>query len=83
MRNAFIPVVTMIGLQFGWLLGGSVLVESIFDWPGLGTYMVTSINALDFQPVIGTAVVLGAAFAVLNFLVDIVQQMLDPRIAHD
>jgi peptide/nickel transport system permease protein len=83
MRNAFIPVVTMIGLQFGWLLGGSVLVESIFDWPGLGTYMVTSIDALDFQPVIGTAVVLGAAFAVLNFLVDVVQQMLDPRIAHD
>lgn len=83
MRNACIPVVTMVGLQFGWLLGGSVLVESIFDWPGLGTYMVTSINALDFQPVIGTAVVLGAAFAVINFLVDVVQQLLDPRIAHE
>jgi peptide/nickel transport system permease protein len=83
MRNALIPVVTMVGLQFGWLLGGSVLVESIYAWPGLGNYMVTSINALDFQPVIGTAVVLGAAFAVINFLVDIVQQLLDPRIAHD
>ena len=83
MRNAFIPVVTMVGLQFGWLLGGSVLVESIYDWPGLGTYMVTSINALDFQPVIGTAVALGAAFAIINFIVDVVQQLLDPRIAHD
>jgi peptide/nickel transport system permease protein len=81
LRNALIPVVTMVGLQFGWLLGGSVLVESIFSWPGLGNYMVTSITSLDYNPVIGTAVVLGAAFAVINFVVDVLQQLLDPRIA--
>lgn len=80
MKNALIPVVTMIGLQFGWLLGGTVLVESIFSWPGLGTYLVNSITSLDFMPVIGVAIVLGAAFAVINLIVDIVQQLLDPRI---
>jgi peptide/nickel transport system permease protein len=83
LRNAMIPVVTMIGLQFGWLLGGTVIVESIFSWPGLGNYMVTSIESLDFNPVIGTAIVLGAAFAVINFLVDVIQQFLDPRLAED
>jgi len=81
MRNALIPVVTIVGLQFGWLLGGTVIVESIFSWPGLGNYMVNSITSLDFMPVIGTAVVLGAAFAVINFIVDVVQQFLDPRMA--
>ena len=81
LRNALIPVVTMIGLQFGWLLGGTVIVESIFSWPGLGNYMVTSIDSLDFNPVIGTAIVLGAAFAVINFIVDVIQQFLDPRLA--
>lgn len=81
MRNALIPVVTIVGLQFGWLLGGTVIVESIFSWPGLGNYMVNSITSLDFMPVIGTAVVLGAAFAVINFIVDVIQQFLDPRMA--
>jgi len=80
MKNALIPVVTMVGLQFGWLLGGTVLVESIYSWPGLGAYLVNSITSLDFMPVIGVAIVLGAAFAVINLIVDIIQQMLDPRI---
>ncbi|HEY2669055.1 MAG TPA: ABC transporter permease [Rugosimonospora sp.] len=81
LRNAAIPVVSMVGLQFGWLLGGTVLVESVFSWPGLGAYVVNSIVSLDFMPVIATAVVLGLTFAIVNLLVDLAQELLDPRIA--
>src|SRR5680860_92752 len=70
LRNATGPVVSMVGLQFGWLLGGTVLVESIFSWPGLGLYMVNSIVSLDSAPVIASAVFLGLAFAIVNLLVD-------------
>ena len=80
LRNALVPVVTMVGLQFGWTLGGTVLIETIFAWPGLGRYAVDSINAFDFMPVIVTSAVLGLCFVVINFLVDVVQRWLDPRI---
>ena len=81
LRNALIPATSMIGLQFGWLLGGTVLIESIFSWPGLGSYMVNSIVSLDYMPVISTAVVLGISFAVINLIVDVIQEVLDPRIS--
>ena len=80
LRNALGPVVTMVGLQFGWTLGGTVLVETVFAWPGLGRYAVESIGAFDFMPVIVTTAVLGLCFVVINFLVDIIQKLLDPRI---
>ena len=80
LRNALVPVVTMVGLQFGWTLGGTVLIETIFAWPGLGRYAVDSITAFDFMPVIVTSAVLGFCFVVINLLVDIVQRWLDPRI---
>lgn len=80
LRNALIPVVTMVGLQFGWTLGGTVLVEMIFAWPGLGRYAVDSITAFDFMPVIVTSAVLGLCFVLINFAVDVIQRLLDPRI---
>lgn len=80
-RNASLPVVSMIGLEFGWLLSGSVLVESIFSWPGMGSYMIESILAFDFAPVVACALVLAGAFALINLVVDIVQRLIDPRIA--
>ncbi len=80
LRNAMVPVVSMVGLQFGWLLGGTVLVETVFSWPGLGQYMVNSISALDVTPVIATAVLLGLAFTVISLIADLVQEALDPRI---
>jgi peptide/nickel transport system permease protein len=80
-RNAGAPVLTMVGLEFGWLLGGSVLVESIYSWPGMGNYILQSVGALDFYPVIAAALVLGAAFVVINFIVDVLHKAMDPRVS--
>jgi peptide/nickel transport system permease protein len=83
LRNAAIPVVTIVGLQFGYLLAGAVITETVFAWPGLGRLMVQSIQNRDF-PVIQAAVFLIAlVFAVLNLGVDILYTYLDPRIRYD
>ena len=80
LRNSAIPVVTVLGLQFGALLGGSAVVETVFAWPGVGWLMVQSIEERDL-PVIRAAVLILAVFIVLiNLLVDIVYSLLDPRI---
>lgn len=80
LRNSAIPVVTVMGLQFGALLGGSVVVETVFAWPGVGWLMIQSIEARDL-PVIRAAVLLLAAFIVaINLAVDLVYTLLDPRI---
>ncbi len=80
MRNALIPVVTMAGLQFGWLLGGTVLVESVFSWPGLGQYAVFSISSFDFMPVIGVTVLMALLFCLINLIVDFLYVLIDPRL---
>lgn len=79
-RNALIPIVTILGLQFGWLLGGAVLVEVIFSWPGMGQYGVQSIAMLDFAPIMGIAVVSAVVFTLLNLGMDLIYCFLDPRI---
>lgn len=78
--NALIPSVTMLGLALGDLLYGAVLTETVFSWPGMGAYVVDSIQALDFTAVMGFAVVVSFAYVVLNLLVDLLYQWLDPRI---
>jgi len=80
LKNAFIPVVTVIGLQFGTLLGGAVLTESVFGWPGIGLLMVDSIFARDYPVVQGVVLVFATLFILLNLLVDIFYAYLDPRI---
>jgi peptide/nickel transport system permease protein len=80
LRNGAAPVITLLGLEFGWLLGGSVLVESIYSWPGMGNYILQSVNGFDFNPVIVCALVLGLAFVVINVVVDMIQLALDPRV---
>ena len=80
LRNSAIPVVTVMGLQFGALLGGSVVVETVFAWPGVGWLMIQAIEARDL-PVIRAAVLILAVFiVVINLLVDLVYTWLDPRI---
>jgi peptide/nickel transport system permease protein len=81
LRNALIPVVTMTGLQFGWLLGGTVLVETVFSWPGMGTYAIDSIQSLDFPATAAVTLVLAVAFVLVNLLVDLLYGVLDPRIS--
>ncbi|CAG9295192.1 ABC transporter permease [Celerinatantimonas diazotrophica] len=80
MRNALIPVVTMLGLQFGFLLGGSIVVESVFSWPGLGWLLIQSIQTQD-QPVIQALVMLFVLeFIVINLLVDLLYAVINPAI---
>jgi peptide/nickel transport system permease protein len=79
-RNACLPVITVIGLQFGQLLGGAVVTETVFAWPGVATLTVESIRNQDF-PVVQCAVVLLALIIVtVNFLVDLIVALVDPRI---
>lgn len=80
LKNAFIPVLTVIGLQFGALLGGAVLTESVFGWPGLGLLLLDSISARDYPTVQGVVLVFATIFILLNVLVDILYAYLDPRI---
>ena len=79
--NAIIPVTTVIGLQVGTLLAGSILVEVVFSWPGLGLYAVDAISNLDFAAIIGVTLLISAVYVIVNLLVDIGYLLLDPRIA--
>ena len=81
LRNALIPTITMIGLSFGWAMGGSVLVETVFDWPGMGLYATKSALTLDFMPIMGIALLYGLVFSVINILVDVTYGALDPRVS--
>ncbi|MFH5797309.1 ABC transporter permease [Haladaptatus sp. CMAA 1911] len=79
-RNALIPVVTVIGIQFGTLLGGAVLTETVFGIPGIGTMLVKAIEAGDFPVVQGTVLMFALLFTLVNLFVDITYSYLDPRI---
>lgn len=80
LKNAMLPSLAMIGLRFGWMLGSSVLVETVFDWPGIGLYAVNSAVSSDFKPVMGTTLIIGVLFMVANLLVDLAYGLLDPRV---
>lgn len=80
MRNSMIPIVTMLGLQAGWLLNGVVVVEIIFGWPGVGLYAVNAISAADFPAVMGVTLVVAFFFVVINFVVDLSYRLFDPRV---
>ena len=80
MRNALIPVVTVFGLQLGWLLGGSVVVESVFAWPGLGRLMVESINVRDTTVVQAGLFWFSLSFILINYALDAFYMLIDPRI---
>jgi peptide/nickel transport system permease protein len=79
LRNAAIPVVTLTGIQFGYLLGGTVIIEQIFALPGLGRLLFTSITSRDYPVVQGTVLVVAALFVLVNLLVDLLYRVLDPR----
>jgi peptide/nickel transport system permease protein len=81
LRNAAIPIVTLLGLQAGQLLGGAVLTETVFAWPGLGRLMVKAIFARDYILLQGAVLVFASAFVVVNLLVDLSYALLDPRLA--
>ncbi|KZL89003.1 ABC transporter permease [Clostridium magnum] len=79
-RNAFIPVITVIGLQMGSLIGGTVLAETVFNWPGLATLLVKAINQRDYPLIQGCVLIMSAVFIITNLVVDILYGILEPRV---
>ncbi|CAH2603618.1 Glutathione transport system permease protein GsiC [Rhodovastum atsumiense] len=80
LRNALTPVVTVLALHLGGLLGGTVLVEYVFNWPGLSGYLVRAVEARDYPEVVGIVLVISALFVALNFVVDLLYAVIDPRV---
>ncbi|BDF77502.1 ABC transporter permease [Pyramidobacter piscolens] len=80
LRNALIPIITATGLQFGSLLGGAMLTETIFSWPGLGRLMVDAIKSKDIPLVLGSIIFMATTFSIVNLVVDIIYAFVDPRI---
>lgn len=83
LKNALIPIITVIGLQFGLLLGGAVLTETVFAWPGLGRLIVDSILARDYPVIQGAILVFGLLYILVNLMVDLLYAYVDPRIRYD
>ena len=79
-RNALIPVVTMMGLQFGFLLGGSIVVEAVFAWPGMGSLLVDSVNMRDYPVIQGLILLFSTEFIVINIVVDVLYGLINPTI---
>jgi len=80
LKNAMSATLTVIGLYFGWLLGGTVLVETVFDWPGIGLYATKAIVTQDFMPVIGVTLMIGMLFVAANLVVDLLYGVLNPKV---
>jgi dipeptide transport system permease protein len=82
LRNALIPVVTVIGLQVGILLSGAILTETIFAWPGIGRWLLESIHRRDYQVVQGGILIVATMIILINLLVDVLYGVINPRIRH-
>ncbi|WP_436925174.1 ABC transporter permease [Halosimplex amylolyticum] len=80
LRNTLIPVITVVGLQLGTLIGGAVITEAVFDWPGLGSLVIDAINNRDWPLIQGCLVVIGAGFVIVNIVVDALYAMLNPQV---
>ncbi|WP_415381428.1 ABC transporter permease [Halosimplex sp. TS25] len=80
LRNTLIPVITVVGLQLGTLIGGAVITEAVFDWPGLGTLVIDAINNRDWPLIQGCLVVIGAGFVIVNIVVDALYATLNPQV---
>jgi peptide/nickel transport system permease protein len=80
LRNSLIPIVSVLGVSIGHLLGGAVIVEAVFSWPGLGSLMVQSISNRDFPVVQGAMLFAALVFIVVNLVVDLLYAAIDPRI---
>jgi ABC-type dipeptide/oligopeptide/nickel transport system permease component len=79
-RNALLPIVTTLGLQLGLLLGGAVITEAIFSWPGLGSLVIESISRRDYPMVQASVLVIAVSYIIINMLTDILYKVLDPRV---
>lgn len=80
LKNALIPVITVIGLQFGHLLEGAVVIETVFGWPGIGKLMIDSIYARDYPVILGCVMFIGTVYSLINLMVDLAYFLIDPRV---
>ncbi|MGE0723955.1 MAG: ABC transporter permease [Alphaproteobacteria bacterium] len=80
LKNAMLPTLAIIGLRWGWMMSSTVLVETVFDWPGTGLYAVSSAISGDFKPVMGVTLIVGLNFMIANLIVDLLYGVLDPRL---
>ncbi len=83
LRNAMLPVITIVGLQFGYLLGGAVITETIFSWPGMGRLLVNAIESRDYPLIQGAILVYAITFILINLFVDLCYSFIDPRIRYE
>jgi dipeptide transport system permease protein len=79
LRNALLPVVTTLGMVFGFMLGSSVVIEKVFGWPGVGSYAIDALTASDYAPVQGFVLAMGVLFVLLNLAIDVLYTLIDPR----
>jgi peptide/nickel transport system permease protein len=80
LRNALLPVVTTLGMVFGFMIGSSVVIEKVFGWPGVGSYAIDALTASDYAPVQGFVLAMGILFVLLNLLIDLLYVLIDPRV---
>ena len=80
LRNALLPVVTLIGSTIGLAIGGAIFIESVFNWPGMGLLLVNAVETRDYPVIMGATLVIGACVIVVNLLTDITYAVIDPRI---
>ena len=80
LRNALLPVITTLGMVFGFMLGSSVVIEKVFSWPGVGSYAIDALTASDYAPVQGFVLAMGILFVLLNLLIDVLYVVIDPRV---
>lgn len=83
LRNTLVPIITVLGLQLGALVGGAVITEAVFDWPGLGTLLIDALNARDWPLVQGSLIVIGIGFVIINITVDALYAYLDPQVGYE
>ena len=82
LRNALVPMVTVVAVSFGSLLGGAVVTETVFDWPGMGNYVVHSIQSLDFPAIMGFTIVIAVVYVLINLVADLINLALNPEVRH-
>src|SRR5690606_15193839 len=82
LKNALIPVITIFGLEFSTLLGGAVITETVFSWPGIGRMIILAIQQRDFPVVVGAVTVVAVIFVFLNLIVDLLYGVIDPRVRY-
>jgi peptide/nickel transport system permease protein len=80
LRNALLPVVTTLGMVFGFMIGSSVIIEKVFGWPGVGSYAIDAVTASDYAPVQGFVLTMGLLFLLLNLAIDVFYVLIDPRV---